>query len=165
MSYYKSQLSYDFYLALGIFIILISYLFVQLLPYHIYFSQAEELQIFNTEAYRVSQLLVATPGKPANWQTLQASQIIYIGLVDENYNMSNYLSIEKVIRLNQTCQSNYSLVKNLLGSNYDFSLTIFSSDKEILYLNCVGNLREKASLTRFVIINNTEATLIVSVGD
>lgn len=79
--------------------------------------EKNEMELKSYQAFE--QLL--SRGEPANWQTLNLSEIMNFGIEKEN----SVLDESKILALNSTLASNASLVKDRLGiSKYNFSLEI-----------------------------------------
>ena len=110
----KAQLSFDFVLSISIFIIFLSYIVFQLLYTIPRFRRWVEVQNLRGKAFSISQILLNDFGYPTNWHELDLTQIKRIGLKDETKNLSNFLSFDKITRLNQIC-SDYQTFKSLLG--------------------------------------------------
>jgi hypothetical protein len=113
-------------------------------------------EIFRSESYRLSEMLINDPGHPLDWETLPIDSVKRIGLSDATANVTNLLSEEKLLRMTQLCAGDdgYAKVKGLVGANHEFSLVrIVSSDvpetvETICSPGAEGDI--KASLTRLV---------------
>lgn len=101
--------------------------------------------------YAMEQLL--SPGEPANWQVLNASDAGNYGLEKE----PSVLDPAKIIALNSTIAANYTLVQERLGlSKYNFSIRISDlGGGSVLY--SMGNAGEGnvISVAEVSSLNNT----------
>ena len=125
----KGQLSADFFISLTLFILLTSYFLVRVLDIMPSFLHEEKMQSLRGTAYAISELLINDAGEPKNWQTLQLSQIKRIGLMDEEENLTNFVSLDKINRLNAICNSpnntvGYPKIKELLGIDEDVNVSV-----------------------------------------
>ncbi len=130
----KGQISFvEFLTAMLIFIGFVAYLSIQVLnfiPSYLAELKAERLRI---EAFQISELLLNDPGHPINWNE---RNVVRIGLSDERMNKTNLLSSYKIGNLSNMCSSSYSLVKQKLGSEVDFSILITDLKTGQVKVNC-----------------------------
>lgn len=124
----KGQLSFDFYVAIILFIGILTYIGYQLLliaPANSAKLQEESIRI---DAYQLSELLVNDPGHPADWETKPIDQINRIGLSDPASGKTNYLSLQKLAALNAICQAptGYDTLKNKLDEKNELSVTFIN---------------------------------------
>jgi hypothetical protein len=78
-----------------------------------------------SEAYQLSEVLMNDPGDPIDWYNKPFDSIIRLGLSNESFNKTNYLSLTKIASFNSSCSADYDAVKSRLGSPFDFSIFLF----------------------------------------
>ena len=133
----KGQISFvEFLVALLIFAIFVGYFSFRLLTYVPYYLNELKKERANSEAYQISEILVNDVGNPANWDDLPFDQVKSLGLSDESINKTNVLSFSKIDKLNSQCQADYASVKNLLQTDYDFSIYILNSETGVMLMSC-----------------------------
>lgn len=117
------------------------------IPSYINEIKAERLR---SEAFQVSELLINDPGNPLDW-TPNPTNAMRIGFSDQGYNKTNLLSSTKISAfgsLNCLNLGTYSTIKNKLGLDYDFSLTLKNSTGARM-IDC------HPSISRFKNLNTT----------
>ena len=132
MAYKKGQLSFDFYIALTIFLATVAYIvfqMYQITPYALGTIREEFVRI---EGYQISELLTNDGGHPITWgdETVPLSGIRRIGLSDTGRNVTNLISSQKIQRLKAICDNNYADVTRLLDFKDGLSITIVNHDTE-----------------------------------
>ena len=105
-----SQANIEFLISIGIFIIsvlvIVNYV-VQVIPSSYETNKMEKLE---NKAYQISEILMFTEGWPANWDSLNYSNISYIGIgTNEKY----ILNKTKILKLTQFCSENYSNISEI----------------------------------------------------
>ncbi len=132
MAYRKGQLSFDFYVALVIFLGAVAYVVLQMYQATPATMSSLRGEFVRIEGYQVSELLVNDGGYPNGWgnPTVPLSSIRRIGLSDTNRNLTNLVSSEKIQRLKAICDNNYGDVHSLLGIKDGFSVTIVNHDTQ-----------------------------------
>ena len=151
----KAQLTMEYYASLIVFVLFIGYFFVRLSQISPQFITELKNERLRSESYQISEILVNDPGHPIGWT--QVADAKRIGL-SSNLNKTNLLSKAKIYNLNTSCGSNYDGVRNLLGTEYQFSIEIKNSTNTLL--NCtppspIGKLK-KTSITRIISFDSGE---------
>lgn len=129
-------------------------------------EKSMEYREMRQAALHASDSLALTPGEPAGWHKmseLSESNLQSLGLASTR-NKLDYNKIQQFASLNST---NYTVFKKTLGlSKYDYSLTITDINKTNAYystgINAYAN-STKASITRLVVLNGSEALLNLEV--
>jgi hypothetical protein len=146
----KAQISFvEFLTALAIFLASVTYISFQIstfIPNYLNEVKAERMR---SEAFQLSELLINDPGNPANWYTLNLNNVVRLGLSDEKENKTNLLSYNKILKFNETCNSNYPEVKKKLGLDYDFSLVLKEGTSE--KINCSIPITRKYTTIRRIV--------------
>ena len=125
----KGQLSLDFYIALIIFLGFLAYLAFQLFQTVPEASENVREESIRIEAYQISELLVNDGGDPNDWyDTVKYPNIAdfnRIGLSNSIKDITNYLSRQKIDRLEKICvtDGNYQAVKDKLDVQNEMSIT------------------------------------------
>jgi hypothetical protein len=88
------------------------------------------------ETYQLSELLVNDPGQPANWTKVPSAQVMRIGLSSEIMNVTNYLSKDKINAFNTNCSSDYDRIRRLVGTEYNFLITINDTNQGLTLATC-----------------------------
>lgn len=136
----KGQISFVEYLAsLTIFmtaVLYISFQLVNFVPSYLRISNDQKIKI---DAYEISEILADDPGNPPNWYLLQ-SGVTRLGLSSEIANKTNFLSLQKIIAFNNSCNApnGYANVQNLLGTSDNFEILFFNrtANDGTLLINC-----------------------------
>lgn len=110
----KGQLTLDYVLSIIVFITLISYIIFQLLMIVPKFSREVRMQNLRGEAFSISEILLNDPGEPINWDV---GTVERIGLLDETKNLTNFLSLDKILRFEDICLTDYGRIQELLTTN------------------------------------------------
>jgi len=111
----KGQLKIDFIFALIFFTVMIFYIVIQVNNALTSSLTDSKLDTVKSETGSILDILVSTQGSPANWETLQESQISRIGLATVPYN----ISLSKLNALKTNC----NLMGKFGGINYRLSIT------------------------------------------
>ncbi|MFH1623115.1 MAG: hypothetical protein ABIA12_01190 [Candidatus Aenigmatarchaeota archaeon] len=145
----------EYLTVLTLFILFSTYFTFRMMEQKPAYIREVRTEIFRSESYRLSEMLVNDAGAPANWQTLVGTadegSIRRIGLSDESENVTNLLSEVKIANMSQMCAADYAAVKRLVGAQHDFSLVRIGLDgvpETICSPGAVGDV--KASITRLV---------------
>ena len=147
----KAQLTFEYYAAIIVFALFIGYFFIRLSQIPPQFITELGNERLRSESYQISEILLNDPGHPINWTETEVQRI---GL-SSNINKTNLLSKAKIANLNTICGSDYENVRNLLGTEYQFSIEIIEmKDSANVLLNCeppfpIGKLT-KTSITRII---------------
>ena len=167
----KGQISFVEYLAaLTLFITSVLYIAFQLVNFVPQYLNQVNNEAIRIDAYQISELLVNDPGNPINWY---ASAPIYrMGLSSENMNVTNFLSLQKIIAFNNTCSgSGYYNVKRNISSIGNFVILLFNrtANSGELLINCrppfVFSSPINTSVRRIVAIDSNDiGELIVQTG-
>ncbi len=127
---------FEQYFTLALFIIICSYFFLQVIIATPRYLNEHRFQILNSKAFQISEILLNDPGYPIDWEN-DPINVIRFGLNDQNSNKTNFIKINKAIKFNQECSSDYQNIKNKLGvsKEFDFSISlIFSNGTQLI--NC-----------------------------
>ena len=150
----KAQLSLEFYASIVIFILFATYVFFQLLGIEPQFMSSLNNERLKSEAYQVSEMLVNSPGNPADWP---GKSVTSIGL-SSNLNDSNLLSVQKISAFNSLCGSSYDNMRSIIDTEYQFSVTLTNiSGGSSTLINCNSTTPMKtirASVTRIVALDS-----------
>lgn len=123
----KGQFTWDYIVSIAAFITLVSYLSLQIINSTPAAMNSLRTEFLRSEAYQISDLLINDPGEPKSWTT---SNVLRLGLSNENYNFTNYLSSAKISNFTAICaNSGYVAVANLLGVNinkYNISVILIN---------------------------------------
>jgi len=101
----KGQLSIEYFVAMIIFIFFVVYFLFQMSNLVPEFTGEMENQRIRSEAYQISEIMINSPGMPANWNALPYSQTVLFGLSNQTLNKTNLLSSAKIVSMNSTCVS------------------------------------------------------------
>ena len=154
----KGQLSVDFLISLTLFVIIASYLSFQLLNIVPYFLREIKLQNLRSELFQISEILLNDPGEPIDWYE-NPDLTKRIGLLDEKKNLTNFLSLEKIIGMEKICKSDYERFRNLIGSERIILISIKELENERTLAACTPtNIPKTQMITiirNFAFINET----------
>lgn len=150
----KGQFSIEFLVAFIIFTSVLLYLSFQIAGSLPELRRVSDKNVRLSKGHRIMQSLVETPGHPENWQV--SGGVERYGLAYDPQN----LSVEKIEEFNETCNENYSSVKESLGLNLtSFRTSIYnvSTGNKIL-LDCDGGRIPKGVSTneiqRYAVLEN-----------
>ena len=149
----KGLFSLEYLTVIIIFITFTTYYAFRLVEEEPDYLNEVKSEIYRSECYRLSELLINDPGHPLNWDTLEIYQVDRIGLSDHSENKTNLLSEDKIVRLGAVCQGNgYYDVKDLLGASYNYHISIKSVGDTFATVECGDYDKEnvKSSITRLV---------------
>lgn len=146
----------EYLTVLVLFMVFSTYFVFRMLDQKPAYLAEVQREIFRSESYRLSEMLVDDAGAPANWQTLVGGSeagIRRIGLSDASRNVTNLVLEAKLAGMKQMCTgfAGYTNVKALVGASHDFSLVRIGSDgaaETVCGPGTTGDVR--ASMTRFV---------------
>jgi len=146
----KSQVGFEQFIALSLFVFSVLFLISQLLSYYpTYFNEIRR-QTLLSEAYQISELLVNDVGEPANWDSTNVKRI---GLLNESLNITNVISLLKVSYANNICNSDYNKFKSLLDLKNEINFVVYLEGSIIA--NCSRPLGERAvKFSRIVSFDN-----------
>jgi hypothetical protein len=154
----KAQISFEFYFALFIFVVFITFVAFQVVassPNYLNQLQAQNIRL---NVFRVSELLINDNGDPINWQS---SSVNRFGLSDETQNMTNMLSTSKITVFASLCSSKYDQVKQLLdiGSNMQMIVNIVDISTNTKLVTCIppqtiSKSTPTVTITRIVAFND-----------
>jgi hypothetical protein len=118
----KGQISFvEYIVSFAVFSVFIAYMFFRLINYMPAYTDELRKEKIRSEAFQLSEYIINDPGSPINWD--QGGAINRIGL-SNIANLTNYISVSKVQRLQTSCTNNYNSVKAILGADYQFSISI-----------------------------------------
>jgi hypothetical protein len=168
----KGQISFVEYLAgLTIFIISVLYIAFQLVGFAPEYLNAVNNEKIRIDTYQISELLVNDPGNPINWNS--SSPIYRMGLSNESANVTNFLSLKKIIAFNNYCNvaGGYDNIKRNISSTQDFSIFLFNrtGNSGAILIKCGPSVISSSSLNttirRIVAIDSNDiGELIVQSG-
>ena len=81
-----------------------------------------------SKSYELSEILLFDKGYPENWNEVNDTEIKRIGFSEGNY----FLSEQKLQKLQNLCDTNYTFVNNLLTDHY-INITVKNIDDDVLY--------------------------------
>ena len=136
----KGQVSIEYIVSLILFIVFISFFFVQLLNQQPIYMREIRTETIKSEAYQISEMLVNDAGYPIDWILPfgggpQPNAVQRIGF-SSNLNKTNLLSKNKINLIGPTCNRGYDFVKNKIGAEDDFSLFVYQQPGNIPILAC-----------------------------
>lgn len=131
----KGQFNVEYFVALTIFLVFSIYFAFRLVEFYPEYLNNVKNEILRSDSYRLSEVLINDDGWPVDWNTVPSTY--RIGLSDESRNSTNYVSMQKVVALNNTCNqpNGYENVKRLLGANHNFRI-IFNTTSGSDYVEC-----------------------------
>lgn len=149
----KSQAGLEFYAAILIFVLSVTYIFIQIIMVMPKGIEEIRRQTLMSEAFQISEILIKDFGEPANWYS-DLSTAKRIGLANESFTQVGIISYQKAIVANNTCNSNYDLFKRLLGINYDLGLVLVVQNNPII--NCTKSYggASVVKISRFIALEN-----------
>jgi len=121
----------EYLTVLIIFVMFSSYFAFKLLEQKPVYLEEVKNEIYRSESYRLSEILINDPGEPLEWHDVGGT--LRVGLSNHTENKTNHVMEEKIERLGELCGvvDGYSNVKKLLGASYDFSITITDLSREL----------------------------------
>ncbi len=117
----KGQLTLEYMISFGIFIGVISFIYMSYIGNIPKFVDEVEKESIRSETYQISELLINDPGEPPNWNL---GNVKRIGLQNQVQNKQNLIDRAK-INILYNCATQYQDFKNKIGTTRDFSLAIF----------------------------------------
>jgi hypothetical protein len=161
MSARKGMFNVEYVAVLIIFIAFSAYFTFRLTGQRPAYVREVRKEIFRSENYLLSEVLINDIGEPSNWNTLVGGagqgNIRRLGLLDQSENLTNRLSRAKVIALYTLCNnSGYGTVRGMMGANHNFSITVEDSSTGTLLANCTSaaNPEALATIKRIVAFDN-----------
>lgn len=150
----KGQFGIDFYVALILFVVFVTYLFFQLLQSFPAYTSAVNLQILKSEAFQISEILANDPGQPLNWDEIAENSIERVGLSDHTVNKTNLLSVNKITNFQTKCVSDYEDIRRWLATDYQLSILLINIEDGTTLVNCFPpqtiTRGERVEMTRIV---------------
>jgi hypothetical protein len=149
----KVQIGFEQVFSLFLFVFSVTYLIYQLLSYYpSYIGEMRRESIFS-EAYQISEILVNDYGEPPNWYSLPLDQIKRVGLLNESIGKSNVLSLTKISKADEICNSNYQKFKQLLDLKNDISFVVYLNNN--IVASCTRPFGERVvKVNRIVAFDN-----------
>jgi len=151
----KGLFNVEYLTVLTLFMLFSTYFTFRMMEQKPAYMREVRTEIFRSESYRLSEMLVNDAGEPANWQTLVGtggeSSIKRIGLSDESANVTNFVSEVKLSKMKDLCSASYANAKRMVGGGHDFSLVRIGTSgvpETVCSPGAVGDV--KASITRLV---------------
>jgi len=129
----KGQAGFEFYAAILLFVIAITYVFFQITTAFPKGLEEIRRQTLLSEAFQISEILIKDAGEPNNWY-LDVLNAKRIGLANESFSQLGIISFRKSKVVNDTCNLNYNLFKKLLGLNYDVGILL--KHENVPIINC-----------------------------
>jgi hypothetical protein len=122
----------DLFVAIGIFIVLITITSVLWNLYHIRLINRMDHDDIVVKTFQVSDMLLKTPGSPDNWDYLvsqgaTSSDIEFIGVIDEEYKIP-YNKITALMNLGED-----EIKKVFHAGQYNFGLRIKDANSAIVF--------------------------------
>ena len=131
----KGQVSVEYIVSLILFIVFMSFFFVQLLNQQPIYMRELRTETIRSEAYQISELLINDAGYPINWN-LDPDNAQRVGF-SSNLNKTNLLSMNKINAIGVNCKDIwYNNLKNKIGAEDDFSLFIYQQPGNTPLLAC-----------------------------
>jgi len=149
----KGLFSLEYLTVIVIFMAFTTYYAFRMIEEKPNYLEEVKAEIYRSECYRISELLINDPGHPLNWDTLDLGQVERVGLSNHYQNKTNLLSENKITRLGELCQGNgYYDVKELMGISYNYHILIKSMEGTFDDVECGSYDEEnvKASMTRLI---------------
>ncbi|MEM5799426.1 MAG: hypothetical protein QXZ43_02055 [Candidatus Aenigmatarchaeota archaeon] len=115
----KAQISIEYMIALGIFISLVTYIYLQYINNITPFLEDVIKEEKRTQAFQISEILLNDPGEPTNWDIIGPKRI---GLADETSSSTNSIKKSKIDALD--C----SKINKLLAIEQPLNVLIFDVD-------------------------------------
>lgn len=149
----KGQLSYEFYMAILVFITFTAYIFFQVFAITPAYTEEVASQLLHSEAYQLSEILINDEGEPPDWETRGLDEVKRIGLSSTQGKL-NLLSDQKISKLNEICSTNYQAVMSRLDvSGYQFALNLTNIEDNSVLISCsppqvIARTRLKVRVTR-----------------
>ena len=170
----KSQIGFELYFSISAFVLVVAYLFFQLLKQYPAYLNQVQYEILKAEAYQLSEILVNDPGEPANWeppQTFLGSVIWWIqnifnpntikriGLNDETENKTNLISKVKAETFNYLCNLYPERIQKWLDTNRSFAIYLKDNEGNVLIsCNTLAASQFVISVHRVVAISSGKKT-------
>ncbi len=133
----KAQISIEYMISFGIFLVLISYIYLQYTSNITPFSLDTIKEEKRAEAFLISEILINDPGEPVNWVP---SNVKRIGLANESSNMTNWIKQNKINNL--PCSSlNYLLAVDRPINVFVFDINTNTGERTLLKSCTSSNLR------------------------
>lgn len=133
----KGQISFVEYLAsLVLFLTAVIFIALQLINFVPQYLTEINNQRTRIDAYQISELLVNDPGNPIDWD--QSSQILRMGLSNQNINMTNYISLQKALQFDFYCNSpgGYDNIRNNISAVSNFAILLFDQTSGNQLIDC-----------------------------
>ena len=156
----KGQVSFEYFVALMIFITFILFVALQLISKSMPYRRESKYSTLLSEAYQISEILINDPGEPINWDS---SNVKRIGLLDETKNRTGLLSRSKIDKL---AKMNYQSVANGLGidtSKYRFSIIIWNSTSVMVNVTNASTSETVAEINRLAVFGREVVNVSVMV--
>jgi hypothetical protein len=149
--------SVEYVVVLVLFIVISAYFTYRLLEQKPIYVREVQKEIFRSENYMISELLVNDGGEPQNWNLL-SSPIRRIGLLDTSKNQTNLVSRAKASALHNLCagSAGYRNVKANFSASHNFSISVVDTVTGLTLCDCnpSGNNEILASFKRIVAFDN-----------
>lgn len=130
----KGQISFvEYIVSITIFITFSIFFFYSLLSFMPAYLNEIRNERVRSEAYQISELLINDPGYPIDWDL---ASIKRLGFSDEKFNKTNYLSESKINMIGSNCVPGYDKVKDLIGTDLDFTLILIDRNNEQTIMYC-----------------------------
>jgi hypothetical protein len=157
----KGQFSFEQIISLIVFVSFVSYIFYAVfsnVPIYRTETTNEELR---SEAYQISELLINNPGNPVDWYKT-GKTLVRLGLSNETENKTNYVSISKINKLDNTCYppnfEGYETVRASIDTDRQLSISIQSRNCPSISIDCKPPLSIYRNKTSSAIIRRLFAT-------
>lgn len=138
----KGQISIDYYAAVIVFIIIVTYFVFQITNIVPRFVSQIEADRMRSESYQISEILVNDAGLPDDWETIAGSdpsQIQRVGLSDRDADRTNLVSSQKVAALDSLCdEQGHEFVKDIVETDFQFSLLVVNRENDLAQASCLA---------------------------
>jgi len=167
----KGQFNVEFFTVLILFIGVAAYFSIKLTEVRPIYIKEVRQAIIRSEVYRISEVLINTPGCPNDWDTLvgiNEDEIKCIGLLDHSQNKTNLLSYQKIIWFNTLCDrgDKYDTIKALIGAEYDFSILLIEKPTKSVKIDCPSaQTREIVESIRRLVVFDSDTSEGLEYGE
>lgn len=156
----KALMNIEYLTVLILFMIFSFYFTFKLLEQKPAYVREVRKEIFRSENYMISQVLINDPGEPDDWASyvgIDEGMIKRVGLLNTAKNDTNYLNATKVVGLRNLCSGGgYGKVAARLGAFHNFSISFTDSSGSTGDFTCGPTTSGEvmSSVKRIVAIDN-----------
>lgn len=156
-------LSIDLLIATAIFLFILN---TSVLIWNSELSRKNDMEArkwMEESARTTSNQLVTSQGDPSDWQNLQElneSSLHSLGLVDSR----NMLNQKKVDKLSLLSNTNYALIKRVIGLEaYNVTIYLISNKSSMIFGTEPASEEGVISVDRFALLNDSKVTIRMKV--